>query len=154
MSAKVPKYEEIPCGDSFSSVESHTPRSQRIQVQVLPLALLSLLSVVLGISCIYFWSHNSCETQYQYGYPTEWCRLHFHFRRSVLNIVAPARSVLRIKRDVIYTSALRYNDTSGEIYRDFDPAAPQYAGDPSPVIDEAWEKLLSGTFTLIYCFKC
>ncbi|EPE33090.1 hypothetical protein GLAREA_06102 [Glarea lozoyensis ATCC 20868] len=149
MSTKEPIYEEILSGDSFSSVEGHNSSTQRTQVQVLPLTLSSLLSVVLGISCIYFWSHNSCETQYQYSYPTEWCKSHLKFQRPMLNMIAPARSVLGIKRDVIYTSALRYNDTSGEIYRDFDPAAPQYAGDPSPAIDEAWGKLLSGQYLVV-----
>lgn len=45
---------------------------------------------------------------------------------------------------VRYTSAFRYNETSKEYYRAFDPAQSQYVGKPAPEIDAAWEELLAG----------
>lgn len=45
---------------------------------------------------------------------------------------------------VMYTNAFRYNETNKRYYREFDPAAPQYVGEPSPEIDKAWDDLLYG----------
>lgn len=35
-------------------------------------------------------------------------------------------------------------DGNGRLYREVNPLEPQYAGDPSPEIDKAWDDLLSG----------
>lgn len=56
----------------------------------------------------------------------------------------PAKEAIQIQK-VTYTSALRYNSTSKEYYREFDPTKPQYVGKPSPEIDKAWNDLLAGT---------
>jgi hypothetical protein len=35
-------------------------------------------------------------------------------------------------------------DHEGKLYREINPMEPQYAGEPSPEIDKAWDDLLSG----------
>lgn len=47
---------------------------------------------------------------------------------------------------VMYTSPLKYNATGGTYYREIDPAAPQYVGEPSPEIDKNWLDLLAGEY--------
>jgi hypothetical protein len=44
----------------------------------------------------------------------------------------------------MYTSAIRYNASDETYYREYDPNAPQYVGNPSQHIDKAWENLLEG----------
>lgn len=40
-----------------------------------------------------------------------------------------------------FTSGLRYNDQQ-ELYRPIYPGIPQYVGEPSAELDDAWENLL------------
>jgi hypothetical protein len=35
-------------------------------------------------------------------------------------------------------------DNEGKLYREINPLEPQYAGEPVPEIDKAWDDLLSG----------
>ncbi|KAB5546826.1 hypothetical protein GE09DRAFT_1060439 [Coniochaeta sp. 2T2.1] len=55
----------------------------------------------------------------------------------------PIKPILR-HRTVAFTSALAFNETSQELYREYSPSEAQFVGAPGPNIDEAWAQLLSG----------
>lgn len=57
----------------------------------------------------------------------------------------PAKEAIEMQ-EVTYTSIFRYNATDNSYYREFDPAAPQYVGAPTPEIDKAWMDLLAGQY--------
>ncbi|KAI6088716.1 hypothetical protein F4821DRAFT_257555 [Hypoxylon rubiginosum] len=42
-------------------------------------------------------------------------------------------------------------DHEGKLYREVNPQEPQYAGEPSPEIDQAWDDLLSVWMSIILC---
>lgn len=42
-----------------------------------------------------------------------------------------------------FTGGIQVNH-EGKLYREVDPSEPQYAGEPVPEIDKAWDDLLSG----------
>ena len=55
----------------------------------------------------------------------------------------PAKASIEFQ-EVMFTNALRYNETSKEYYREHDAWETQYVGKPSEEIDGAWEELLGG----------
>ncbi|KAH6662863.1 hypothetical protein B0J14DRAFT_662461 [Halenospora varia] len=60
----------------------------------------------------------------------------------------PAKAAIRMKQ-VVYTSAFRYNESSDGYYRDTDPTEPQYVGKPSKEIDDNWHKLLHDQYLFL-----
>lgn len=44
----------------------------------------------------------------------------------------------------VFTGALSFNETSGQVYRDIDLSQAQYFGSPNHEIDHAWDDLLRG----------
>lgn len=42
-----------------------------------------------------------------------------------------------------FTGGIQVNE-EGKLYREVNPLEPQYAGEPSPEIDKAWDDLLDG----------
>lgn len=65
-------------------------------------------------------------------------------RRDITKYVpGPAKASIKAEQ-VTFTSSLKYNATTKEIYREIDHSQPQYVGTPSPEIDAAWDTLLHG----------
>lgn len=80
------------------------------------------------------WSESRCKCPaVEEGYLTEW---------------GPAKASIKAEQ-VTFTSSLKYNATTKEIYREIDHSQPQYVGTPSPEIDAAWDTLLHGQYLLL-----
>lgn len=57
-------------------------------------------------------------------------------------LIGSAFGAIEIEK-VTFTGGLRFDD-QGRMYRTIDPDAVDYAGDPSPSVDEAWRKMIDG----------
>ncbi|KAL4911369.1 hypothetical protein BDW74DRAFT_172832 [Aspergillus multicolor] len=94
-------------------------------------------TALFGAQSLYLWSRPppapSCTQQNDAGYSTEW---------------GPALESIKLAQTT-FTSPLRYNTSSKQLYREFDPAQAQYIGEPSLELDAAWNRLLEGQFLVL-----
>ncbi|EAW09065.1 oxidase ustYa family protein [Aspergillus clavatus NRRL 1] len=129
-------YEKLNSTENVSIEDPHIqtrPYSRRPSIAT---CLLALTTVLFGAQSLYLWSRPAptCSRYpFDAGYPTEW---------------GPAVESIKLEKTT-FTSPLRYNTTSSQLYRDFDASQPQYIGAPSPEIDAAWESLLGGQFLVL-----
>ncbi|KAI9055656.1 hypothetical protein LZ554_000599 [Drepanopeziza brunnea f. sp. 'monogermtubi'] len=108
------------------------PRRRHSRWPRISTIILSTTTLVFGILSIFLLNQlQACSVQtFKDGYSTDW---------------VPAKASIELQK-VTYTSAFRYNATSQGYYREFDPAAPKYIGEPSEEIDAAWMELLGGQY--------
>jgi hypothetical protein len=136
-----PAYKELAADDSLSlnsDLEQVRPRSSlRPRVSTVILSILTSIFALLSIYQSHTLSKLRVVTQrpssiylFQEGYSTE--------------LTAP-KGAIDIKT-VAFTGDLKYNATDGTLYWEVDPGTPQYAGEPSPEIDQNWVELLAGQY--------
>ncbi|KAF4637376.1 hypothetical protein G7Y89_g727 [Cudoniella acicularis] len=123
-------YSEVASGDNLSDEQyEKLPKRRTSWTPPLPTIILAITTGALALNTILMSLRpvNICTTESPANdYSTDW-------------------AIIQMKQ-VVYTSAFRYNETSDSYYREFDPTEPQYVGKPSPEIDNAWHKLLQGQY--------
>jgi len=113
--------------------------------------VLSLSTLILGSHSLYtLLQPSQCRgPSYLKGHSTEWGILRPSFPgKTMLKWPSdPPKSAITLDHQVTFGSRIKYNETSQTYYRETDATKPQYVGKPSKEIDDAWEDLLSGTFS-------
>ncbi|KAL4995600.1 hypothetical protein BDV10DRAFT_187925 [Aspergillus recurvatus] len=146
-------YEKLSSTENVG-IEDPTDQNQRRPYSWRPsiaTCLLAFTTVLLGAQCLYLQmrSHPAPNASISRCGLIQRPHAHTHLMPDTLqNGVKPAVESIKLEKTT-FTSPLRYNTTSNELYRDFDPSLPQYIGVPSPELDAAWESLLRGQFLLL-----
>ncbi|RDW93473.1 uncharacterized protein DSM5745_00795 [Aspergillus mulundensis] len=152
-------YEKLNSAEN-ASIENNQSRSQSWPYSKRPsvaTCFFAFTTVLFSAQSLYLWAKYrqalapTCTNAFDAGYPTEWGELQHDPRcEFILQSLSSGPVVESIELEqTTFTSPLRYNASSKQLYRDFDPTQPQYIGQPSPDVDAAWDSLLGGQFLLL-----
>lgn len=156
MATQPTKYEPVEEFDVVDVEEpflTHRRKGQRPPFSPWTIVLMTVVlttTTICGLQAIFwrYYPHGMCMgAAAQKGFATEWGTIQNHRMRCkamTTNIFADLLTGTIETELVTYTNAFRYNATGKNFYREFDPEAPQYVGEPSPEIDQAWDDLLYG----------